>query len=79
LSFREFLLLASRSYKSQPDADTVSHGLGRYSVFVPPDPFEDRVRPFYFRVSAMRGGGQRALRPADHAGGLPAARRGDLT
>ena len=24
--------------------------LGSYSVFVPPDPFEDHVGPFYFRI-----------------------------
>ena len=24
--------------------------LARYSVFTPPDPFEDHVGPFYFRI-----------------------------
>ena len=24
--------------------------LGSYSVFVPPDPFEDHVGPFYYRI-----------------------------
>ena len=24
--------------------------LGRYQVFVPPDPFEDHTGPFYFRI-----------------------------
>ena len=28
--------------------------LGRYSVFVPPDPFEDHVGPFYYRIRATR-------------------------
>jgi uncharacterized protein (TIGR00369 family) len=31
--------------------DTLPIDLGRYSVFVPPDPFEDHVGPFYFRIS----------------------------
>ena len=25
--------------------------LGSYSVFVPPDPFEDHVGPFYYRIT----------------------------
>ena len=46
--------------------DTLPIDLGRYSVFVPPDPFEDHVGPFYFRISGdARRGGQRALRAAD--------------
>jgi uncharacterized protein (TIGR00369 family) len=32
--------------------DSVPIDLGRYSVFVPADPFEDHVGPFYFRISA---------------------------
>ena len=40
--------------------------LARYSVFVPPDPFEDHTGPFYFRIHGdARAGGQRALRAAD--------------
>ena len=31
--------------------DTLPIDLGRYSVFVPPDPFEDHVGPFYFRIA----------------------------
>ena len=31
--------------------DTLPIDLGRYSVFVPSDPFEDHVGPFYFRIS----------------------------
>jgi uncharacterized protein (TIGR00369 family) len=31
--------------------DTVAIDLDRYCVFVPPDPFEDHVGPFYFRIS----------------------------
>src|ERR1700704_2680525 len=31
--------------------DSIPIDLGRYSVFVPPDPFEDHVGPFYFRIS----------------------------
>ena len=31
--------------------DTLPIDLGRYSMFVPPDPFEDHVGPFYFRIS----------------------------
>jgi uncharacterized protein (TIGR00369 family) len=31
--------------------DTVAIDLDRYSVFVPPDPFEDHVGPFYFRIT----------------------------
>src|SRR5215468_2897988 len=32
-----------------PDALPID--LGQYSMFVPPDPFEDHVGPFYFRIS----------------------------
>ena len=31
--------------------DALPFDLGQYSVFVPPDPFEDHVGPFYFRIS----------------------------
>lgn len=31
--------------------DSLPIDLGRYSTFVPPDPFEDHVGPFYFRIS----------------------------
>lgn len=31
--------------------DTLPIDLGLYSVFVPPDPFEDHVGPFYFRIT----------------------------
>jgi uncharacterized protein (TIGR00369 family) len=31
--------------------DTLPIDLGRYSMFVPPDPFEDHVGPFYFRIT----------------------------
>lgn len=37
-----------------PDSSTRSEhaiDLGRYSTFVPPDPFEDHVGPFYFRIA----------------------------
>ena len=51
--------------------------LGSYSVFVPPDPFEDHVGPFYYRIQGdAREGGQRALRAADRSSGtatMPAA------
>jgi uncharacterized protein (TIGR00369 family) len=30
--------------------DTLPIDLGRYSVFTPPDPFEEHVGPFYFRI-----------------------------
>jgi uncharacterized protein (TIGR00369 family) len=31
--------------------DTLPIDLGRYSVFTPPDPFEDHVGPFYFHIA----------------------------
>lgn len=33
-----------------PDLASWGIDLSRYTVFVPPDPFEDRVGPFYFRL-----------------------------
>src|SRR5579864_5497171 len=30
--------------------DTATIDLDRYSVFVPPDPFEDHTGPFYYRI-----------------------------
>src|ERR1700722_5408983 len=51
---REFHLLEPACEASQeptPMPDTLPIDLGRYSVFVPPDPFEDHVGPFYFRIT----------------------------
>jgi len=31
--------------------DTLPIDLDRYSVFTPPDPFEEHVGPFYFRIA----------------------------
>jgi uncharacterized protein (TIGR00369 family) len=51
--------------------------LARYSVFVPPDPFEDHVGPFYFRISgdARHAGAVHCVLPtlprqANYAGGV---------
>jgi len=55
--------------------DTID--LGRYSVFVPSDPFEDHVGPFYFRLSgdAREAGGVHCVLPThprhgNYAGGV---------
>ncbi|HEX9524566.1 MAG TPA: PaaI family thioesterase [Reyranella sp.] len=57
--------------------DTLPIDLGRYSVFVPPDPFEDHVGPFYFRISgeARQAGSVHCVLPTDprhgnYAGGV---------
>jgi uncharacterized protein (TIGR00369 family) len=57
--------------------DTVPIDLGRYSVFVPPDPFEDHVGPFYFRISgdARQAGSVHCVLPTherhgNYAGGV---------
>jgi uncharacterized protein (TIGR00369 family) len=57
--------------------DTVPIDLGRYSVFVPPDPFEDHVGPFYFRVAgdARHAGSVHCVLPTharhgNYAGGV---------
>ena len=52
--------------------------LARYSVFAPPDPFEDHVGPFYFRIDGdARAGRQRCIaccrpqpRHGNYAGGV---------
>src|SRR5437867_8339587 len=51
--------------------------LARYSVFVPPDPFEDHTGPFYFRIEgdATRAGSVHCVLPTDprhrnYAGGV---------
>ncbi|MGD9885456.1 MAG: PaaI family thioesterase [Reyranella sp.] len=45
--------------------DSLPIDLGRYSTFVPPDPFEDHVGPFYFRISgdASRAGSVHCVLP----------------
>jgi uncharacterized protein (TIGR00369 family) len=55
--------------------DTID--LGHYSVFVPSDPFEDRVGPFYFRISgdARKPGSVHCVLPThprhgNYAGGV---------
>jgi uncharacterized protein (TIGR00369 family) len=47
--------------------DTLPIDLGRYSVFVPPDPFEDHVGPFYFRISgdARQAGSVHCVLPTE--------------
>jgi uncharacterized protein (TIGR00369 family) len=57
--------------------DTLPIDLGRYSVFSPPDPFEEHVGPFYFRIA---GDGRQAgdvhcvlptlARHGNYAGGI---------
>ena len=51
--------------------------LGRYKVFVPPDPFEDHTGPFYFRIEgdARQAGAVHCVLPtearhANYAGGV---------
>ena len=43
--------------------------LGRYSVFTPPDPFEDHTGPFYFRVEgdARKPGSVHCVLPTEAA------------
>ena len=57
--------------------DTAPLDLGRYSVFVPSDPFEDHTGPFYFRVSgdARQAGSVHCVLPTharhgNYAGGV---------
>ena len=57
--------------------DTLPIDLGRYSVFVPPDPFEDHVGPFYFRITgdARQAGSVHCVLPThsrhgNYAGGV---------
>jgi uncharacterized protein (TIGR00369 family) len=57
--------------------DTVPIDLGRYSVFVPPDPFEDHVGPFYYRITgdAREAGSVHCVLPThdrhgNYAGGV---------
>ena len=57
--------------------DTLPIDLGRYSVFVPPDPFEDHVGPFYFRIAgdARQAGSVHCVLPTharhgNYAGGV---------
>lgn len=57
--------------------DTVSIDLGRYSTFVPTDPFEDHVGPFYFRITgdASKAGDVHCVLPThprhgNYAGGV---------
>jgi uncharacterized protein (TIGR00369 family) len=58
-----------------PDALPID--LGRYSVFSPPDPFEEHVGPFYFRISgdARKAGDVHCVLPTharhgNYAGGI---------
>jgi uncharacterized protein (TIGR00369 family) len=57
--------------------DTVAIDLDRYCVFVPPDPFEDHVGPFYFRITgdARQAGSVHCVLPTEerhgnYAGGV---------
>lgn len=57
--------------------DSLPIDLGQYSVFVPPDPFEDHVGPFYFRISGdpMKAGSVHCVLPTherhgNYAGGV---------
>jgi uncharacterized protein (TIGR00369 family) len=57
--------------------DTVAIDLDRYCVFVPSDPFEDHVGPFYFRISgdASKAGSVHCVLPTEarhgnYAGGV---------
>jgi len=57
--------------------DTLTIDLGRYSMFVPPDPFEDHVGPFYFRITgdARQAGSVHCVLPThprhgNYAGGV---------
>jgi len=57
--------------------DSLPIDLGRYSTFVPPDPFEDHVGPFYFRISgdAQAAGSVHCVLPTlprhgNYAGGV---------
>ncbi|CAN5898840.1 hypothetical protein BH11PSE3_BH11PSE3_00880 [soil metagenome] len=58
-----------------PDALPID--LGQYSVFVPPDPFEDHVGPFYYRITgdARQAGSVHCVLPThdrhgNYAGGV---------
>jgi uncharacterized protein (TIGR00369 family) len=57
--------------------DTLPIDLGRYSVFSPPDPFEEHVGPFYFRIAgdARQAGSVHCVLPTharhgNYAGGI---------
>lgn len=57
--------------------DSVPIDLGRYSAFVPPDPFEDHVGPFYYRITgdAQQAGSVHCVLPTherhgNYAGGV---------
>jgi uncharacterized protein (TIGR00369 family) len=57
--------------------DSLPIDLGQYSVFVPPDPFEDHVGPFYFRIAGdpMKAGSVHCVLPTherhgNYAGGV---------
>ena len=57
--------------------DTLPIDLGRYSVFSPPDPFEDHVGPFYFHIAgdARQAGDVHCVLPThprhgNYAGGV---------
>ena len=57
--------------------DTVPIDLGHYSVFVPPDPFENHVGPFYYRITgdARQAGSVHCVLPTherhgNYAGGV---------
>ena len=59
--------------------------LARYSVFTPPDPFEDHTGPFYFRIhgDASKAGTVHCVLPTEprhgnYAGGGMAARSSPL-
>ncbi len=47
--------------------DSVPIDLGRYSVFTPPDPFEDHVGPFYYRLEGdpMQAGSVHCVLPTE--------------
>ena len=59
--------------------------LARYSVFMPPDPFEDHVGPFYFRIhgDASKAGSVHCVLPTEqrhgnYAGGVHGGAIADL-
>ena len=60
--------------------------LGRYSVFTPPDPFENHTGPFYFKVEGdSRSAGSvhcvlpTEARHANYAGGVHGGHPGVMT
>jgi uncharacterized protein (TIGR00369 family) len=61
---------------SLPDLAPWSIDLGRYRVFVPPDPFEDHVGPFYYAIDGdpREAGGVHCVLPTHDAHGNYAGR-----